>query len=406
MTRPHPEPPFCTGGVPVRGFRFAATAAGIRKDGRADLALAVADVGAVAAGVFTRNLVRAAPVLVAAERLDRGSPRAVLVNSGCANACTGDAGHQATLRSCEAVAGALGLPAAEILPASTGVIGAVLPAERVEQAAGALAAGLSPQQFEAFARAIMTTDRWPKLAHAKIAAEAGVVLGIAKGAGMIHPDLGPLEPAHATMLAFLFTDAALGRDALQAALADAVENTFNRVSVDGDTSTNDCVIAFASGASGRTPERAALTQALEAVCDELGRSMVADGEGASHVAEIVVRGLASDADALRVARTVATSMLVKTALHGRDANWGRLLAAAGRAGVALDARSAKISIGGVCVVEGGTSLGADAEQRANHALAERSYVIEIVLGTGSGRARYLTSDLGHEYVDVNAGYRS
>jgi glutamate N-acetyltransferase/amino-acid N-acetyltransferase len=330
----------------------------------------------------------------------------VLVNSGCANACTGEAGHRATLRSCEAVAGALGLSAADILPASTGVIGALLPAERVEQAAGALAAGLSPQQFDAFAGAILTTDRWPKLAHREIAGESGVVLGIAKGAGMIHPDLGPLEPPQATMLAFLFTDAAVGRDTLEAALADAVEGTFNCASVDGDTSTNDCVIALASGASGRSPDRKALTQALEAVCDELGRSMVADGEGAHHVAEIVVRGLASDGEALRVARTVATSMLVKTALHGRDANWGRMLAAAGRAGVALDARCAKISIGGVCVVEAGVSVGAAAEQQANHALAERSYVIEIVLGTGPGRARYLTSDLGHEYVDVNAGYRS
>jgi glutamate N-acetyltransferase/amino-acid N-acetyltransferase len=406
MTRPDPEPPFSTGGIVVRGFRFAAVAAGIRKDGRADLALAVANVGAVAAGVFTRNLVRAAPVVVAAERLARGEPRAVLVNSGCANACTGEAGHQATLRSCKAVAEALGLQAVELLPASTGVIGAVLPAERVEQAAGALAADLSPQRFEAFANAIMTTDRWPKLAHAKIAGDGGVVLGIAKGAGMIHPDLGSLEPAQATMLAFLFTDAAVDRDALQTALADAVESTFNRVSVDGDTSTNDCVIAFASGASERTPDRAALTRALEVVCDELARSMVADGEGASHVAEIVVRGLASDADALQVARTVATSVLVKTALHGRDANWGRLLAAAGRAGVALDARSAKISIGDVCVVEGGVTLGAAAEERASRALGARSYVIEIVLGTGPGRARYLTSDLGHEYVDVNAGYRS
>jgi glutamate N-acetyltransferase/amino-acid N-acetyltransferase len=408
MTKSLPEAPPTTGGIPVHGFRFAAVSAGIRKDGRADLGLVVADGGTVAAGLFTRNLVRAAPVVIAAERLRAGGCRVVLANSGCANACTGAAGHEAALRGCEAVARALGLPSSKVLPASTGVIGALLPAERIERVAGDLVASLTPNGFSAFATAIMTTDRWPKLAHARIGVARGsvTVLGIAKGAGMIHPDMGPDEAPHATMLAFLCTDAAVARSDLEGALSDAVERTFNRVSVDGDTSTNDCVLAFASGKSGLSPSRSELFGGFAAVCDELARSMVADGEGASHVAELRVRGLSSDADALRIARTVATSLLVKTALHGQDANWGRLLAAAGRAGVAFDPGAASIVVGDVTIVERGTSLGAEAEARAKAVLAGQSFVIELVLGRGPGRAHYLTSDLGHEYIDINAGYRS
>ncbi len=343
-------------GVVVAGFSFSAVAAGIRKDGRIDLALAVSDAPATVAGVLTRNRVRAAPVVLSEQRLSRGTARAVLVNSGCANACTGEPGLAAAQSSTEAVARVLRVEADDVLPASTGVIGALLPAARISERAGELVDGLSPGGWEAFARAILTTDRWPKVAAETISVDGGDValLAIGKGAGMIHPDMGPPQ---ATMLAFVFTDAIVERDALQMALQNAADVTFNACSVDGDTSTNDCVLAFASGASGRRAGQAQLQPALTRVCDELARSMVADGEGASHVAEIRVAGLADGESARSVARTIATSMLVKTALFGEDANWGRLLAAAGRAGVAFDPARASISIDGIEIVRGGLAVG-------------------------------------------------
>lgn len=386
--------------VPL-GFRFAAVSAGIRKDGRIDLALACADAPCVAAGVFTRNLVRAAPIEVAKERLKSGLARAVLVNAGCANACTGEAGMRAAHVSTAAVARALGCPEDHVIPASTGVIGALLPAEKIESHAADLAGALSGDGWEPFSRAILTTDRWPKVAWA----EAGParVLGIAKGAGMIHPDLGP---PGATMLAFLFTDALIEKDRLAFVLGRAADASFNSVSVDGDTSTNDCVIALASGWSGVGPGEAELLDAVSSVCDELGRSMVADGEGARHSAEIRVVGLGSHGEAQQVARTVATSLLVKTALFGRDANWGRLLAAAGRAGVAFDPSRARILVGEEEIVRDGVAVGPEAEGRAAEILAGPTSVITLELGDGPGRARYVTCDLGHGYVDVNAGYRS
>jgi glutamate N-acetyltransferase/amino-acid N-acetyltransferase len=386
----------------VLGFRFGAVSAGIRKDGRIDLALAVCDRPAVTAALFTRNLVRAAPVLVAAERASTGVARAVLANAGCANAVTGEQGTRAVLSTTAAVARALGISPEEVLPASTGVIGAHLPVEKIVAQADALAAKLSPQGHEDFAQAICTTDRWVKVAEAE--AEGAKVLAIGKGAGMIHPDVGGLP--HATMLVFIFTDAVVEQPVLARALSEACEVTFNACSVDGDTSTNDTVVVMASGASEKRPGEAALTAALTQVCDTLARSMVADGEGSNHVAEIKVRGLASKADAKAAAKTIATSMLVKTALFGEDANWGRLLAAAGRAGVAFDPRVAAISIGGIPIVKDGAPISAEAELRANEVLKQPSYTIELTLGSGPGEFRYLTSDLGHGYVDVNAGYRS
>jgi len=390
----------------VAGFRFAAVACGIKKNGRPDLALVVADGGAVAAGVFTRNLVRAAPVDVAAERLRSRSAHAILVNSGCANACTGRAGLDATLLSTRAIAQALVIDESSVLPASTGVIGVTLPHERVVACADELVGGLSPEGAEAFAEGICTTDRWPKMAHASIGEGHATLLGIAKGAGMIHPDMGLPGPPQATLLAFLFTDARVERDALAYALVTAVDKSFNACTVDGDTSTNDTVIAMASGASGYAPSASELGEAMFVICDKLARSIVADGEGAEHVAEIRVRGLTTAEDARIVARTIATSLLVKTTLSGKDANWGRLLGAAGRSGVRFDPTRARIAIGDVDIVQGGVGLGPEAEKRANQVLAESSYVIEIELGSGPGEFVYLTSDLGHGYVDVNASYRS
>ena len=387
---------------PIAGFRFSAVSAGIRKDGRVDVALAAADRPVTAAGVFTRNLVRAAPVTVAEERVQRGLSRAVLVNAGCANACTGEPGHRATLETTRGVALALGADEAEVLPASTGVIGAVLPAEKILKKTGELVERLSPDGVDDFALAICTTDRWPKIAEATLPNGARV-LGIGKGAGMIHPDVGPPQ---ATMLVFLFTDAVVEKAALSQALFAAADRTFNAITVDGDTSTNDSVVALASGASGLPASAEELTLALTEVCGSLARSMVRDGEGAEHVIEIKVRGLPNVEDARTIARTVATSLLVKTALFGRDANWGRLLAAAGRSGVRFDPGQARIAIAGIEIVRGGLSIGGEVEAEAQRRMANEAYTVEFSLGSGPGTFSYFTSDLGHSYVDVNAGYRS
>ncbi len=398
--------------LPIDGFRFAGLAAGIKANGRPDLALAVADAACSAAGLFTTNLVRAAPVTVAEARVLGGRARAVLANSGCANACTGAPGLEATLASTRAVARALGAPDAEVLPASTGVIGALLASSKIEAHAAALVSALSRDGAAAFAEAILTTDRGPKVAslRGEIAGRPFHVLGIAKGAGMIHPAMAPAAP-HATMLAFLFTDAAAPPRALARALAIAADATFHTATVDGDTSTNDTLLALASGRAadasrGDDEPATALVDAFTSVSDLLARAIVSDGEGAEHLAEIVVRGLASDADARVVARTVATSSLVKTALFGRDPNWGRLLAAAGRAGVAFDPERARIAIEGIGIVEQGVAVGPDAEARARAILERPSYTVELTLGDGPGRARYLTCDLGLGYVRCNADYRS
>lgn len=396
----------------VAGFRFAAVAAGIKAPGRLDFALAATDAPVAAAALFTTNIVRAAPVLVAAERARRGQARAVLANSGCANACTGEAGLAAAREMTAAVARALGAEPDHVLPASTGVIGALLPAARLVELAPALVGELGADRADRFAEAILTTDRGPKVAHARgeIGGRPFTVMGIAKGAGMIHPTVAPLTP-HATMLAFLFTDAVADARALEGALARVAEATFNQASVDGDTSTNDAVMALASGRAETKPGHGAeiapqLEEAMGLVSERLARSMVADGEGAEHLVEITVRGTATNADALVVARTIATSPLVKTALYGQDPNWGRILGAAGRAGVAFDPNRARIAIGDVVIVDRGVGLGADPEAKARLVMAEPAYAIDLLLGEGPGRARYLACDLGIGYVRCNASYRS
>ena len=391
----------------VAGFRFAGCAAGIKKRGGLDLGLIVAEEPVMAAGVYTRNLVRAAPVELMMERVAAGGRvQAVLVNSGNANACTGAAGMEAAVVSTRAVARALGVDEGLVVPASTGVIGALLPAERIVAAVPQLMSGLSADGVEAFAEAICTTDRWPKVAVGSVRCADGSpanLVGIAKGAGMIHPDVGL---PHATMLAFVVTDAIVQHSELEQALGRAAELSFNACTVDGDTSTNDTVLALASGKSGRRAAEGALFEGLLEVCRELARQMVLDGEGAEHAVEIRVEGLESEAAARTVARTVATSLLVKTALFGKDANWGRLLAAAGRAGVAFDPERASISVAESLIFEAGAPLGAEAEAVATRGMAEKCYRIVMSLGSGPGSFTYLTSDLGHGYVDVNAGYRT
>ena len=386
----------------VAGFSFASATAGLKKSRALDLGVIVADSECVAAAVFTRNVVRAAPVNISEQRVASGRARAILVNSGNANACTGQPGRDATLATTHALAKRLEIADALVLPASTGVIGAVLPAEKINAAMGPLLEGLSATGWPGFAEAIRTTDRGPKVAHAK--AGRATVLGIGKGAGMFGPDLA--GPPQATMLAFLVTDATVDKPTLQRALESATQRTFNEHTVDGDTSTNDSVYALASGRCPDEPSEEQLERALAEVCEELAGLMVADGEGANHAVTIRVTGLKNDTDARTIARTVGDSPLVKTMLFGEDANWGRLMMAAGRAGVRFDPEAARIVVAGTEIVRGGLALGASAEAEAAKGMTTQRFDIELSLGDGPGRARVVTSDFGHGYVDVNAGYRS
>jgi glutamate N-acetyltransferase / amino-acid N-acetyltransferase len=398
----------------ISGFRFHAIEAGIKKRGGLDLALIAADRPATAAAVFTRNIIRAAPVLVAESRVLRGKLRAVVVNSGNANAFTGEAGMAAALRSTKAIATALGCAEEEVVSCSTGVIGQVLPAEKIEARASELVAGLSADRLETFADAILTTDRFRKVSEytATRSGKPAHFAGVCKGAGMIHPDLGGAGklpkhagPPHATMLAFIVTDVVASPALLQASLERAVDATFNAVSVDGDTSTNDTVLVLCSGDSGIELDADALTEALTAICKPLARAMVQDGEGAEHVIDIRVEGLQTDEEARVVARTVATSPLVKTAFAGKDANWGRLIAAAGRAGVSFDASAATISVAGEKLYDRGTPH-PELDSKACEKMKGPAYEVVLVLGDGPGTFTYTTCDLGHAYIDVNAGYRS
>jgi glutamate N-acetyltransferase / amino-acid N-acetyltransferase len=398
----------------VRGFRFNAVEAGIKKRGGLDLALLVAQRPVSAGAVFTRNIVRAAPVVLSERRVLGGPIRAVVVNSGNANAFTGEAGMTAAVRSTAAVAKALGCPEDQVLCCSTGVIGQVLPAEKVEQAVDSLVAGLGTGGLETFADAILTTDRFRKVAHHHLEREGKPVhfAGTCKGAGMIHPDLGgagklprAAGPPHATMLAFIVTDALASPELLQNCLEHATDTTFNAVSVDGDTSTNDTVLVLASGESGVELDSQALTAALVEICRPLARAMVQDGEGAEHVVDIRVTGLPTDAEARAIAKTIATSPLVKTAFAGKDANWGRLIAAAGRAGVSFDASRATISIAGYKLFDQGVPR-PELDPLACEKMRGAGYEIELLLGDGPGTFTYTTCDLGHTYIDINAGYRS
>jgi glutamate N-acetyltransferase / amino-acid N-acetyltransferase len=388
-----------------RGFRYAAVEAGVKKPGRLDLALIWSEAPAAAAGALTRNLVQAAPVLLCRERLARGTGRAILANSGNANACSGEEGLSGARRLTNSLASLLEVEPQAVFPCSTGVIGLPLPVERMEAALPALTTALADDP-EPFARAIMTTDRFPKMASrsVSVAGRPLRVLGIAKGAGMMRPDL-------ATMLAFVLTDAPIGAAALQRLLADAVEGSFNRATVDGDTSTNDTVLALANGRAGGEPldedpaGLAAFGSALSEVCLELARAMVRDGEGATKLVDVRVSRARDAAAALQIARTVAESPLVKTALHGEDPNWGRVAAALGRSG-AYAGGPFQLSIGGVPVVRDGLGLGAEAERQAHAVMARPEYELWIELSEGAGEATVFTCDFSADYVRINADYRS
>ena len=390
--------------IAPQGFRFAV--AGFRKENRPDLALLVSDVPAVAAGTFTQNRFPAAPVVVAKAMLaERPEARAVVINSGQANACTGDEGMRNCRLTLELVGRAAGLDPSAVLPASTGVIGAQLKMDLWEKAAPVLAANLGQSTPEDFASAIMTTDAFPKLSHREVALPGGVVrlVGMAKGAGMICPNM-------ATMLSVVLCDAEVEASLWQKLLREAVDQTFNRVTVDGDTSTNDTLYGLTNGASGVAvadgESVAALSAALVSVLGDLAYMLVQDGEGASKVARIHVTGARSDADAERVARTVGHSQLVKTALYGRDANWGRIVAAVGRSGAEFEPEDVRVSLCGVELFRNGQPTDLDFDALLEEPLKRRDLPIDIILGAGPGSYTLLASDLGHEYVNVNADYRS
>jgi len=394
-----------TGVTAPLGFRAAAVAAGIKPD-RLDLALVVADGTCTAAGVFTANLVKAAPVVLSQRHLGGGRARAIVVNAGCANAATGAAGLADAHETAESVAHAVGCPVEEVLVASTGVIGVRLPMERVRAGIAEAGRRLSRHGGADAARAIMTTDTRPKEVAVEfpVGGSTCVVGGMAKGAGMIAPNM-------ATMLAFLTTDAAVEPALLRRALAEAVGTSLNRITVDGDTSTNDCAVVLASGARPAPAiEREggdfdAFRRALTEAARQLAHLLVRDGEGATRVAEVLVEGAATPTEADRVARTVAESPLVKTALHGGDPNWGRLLAAAGRSGVAFDVSRVSIWIGDVHVAEGGAARDYD-EEAAAAAMREDPVRLRLRLGGGEASGRMWTSDFSRGYVDINAHYRS
>ena len=390
--------------VPL-GFRASAVAAGIKPD-RLDLALVAAEAPCAAAGVFTSNRAVAAPVVVSREHLAGGRARAIVVNAGCANAATGAAGLRDAREMAARTASALGCAASEVLVASTGVIGLPLPMDKVRAGIDAAAKALAHEGGADVARAILTTDTHPKevLVETTIGGRRVRVGGIAKGAGMIAPNM-------ATLLAFFTTDAAVSPAALHAALVAAVGETLNRITVDGDTSTNDTAFILASGASGAPtidgpgPDHDAFSAALTAVSRRLAEMVVRDGEGSTRVAEVRVEGAATARDADVVARTVAESPLVKTALHGGDPNWGRILAAVGRSGIAIGAGGVDIHLGNIQVAAASDALPYD-ENAAHQQMVADPVRIRVVLHEGAATGWMWTCDFSHGYVEINAHYRS
>lgn len=389
----------------VQGFTASAVAAGIKYKDRLDLGLIFSQGPAAAAGVFTTSQVKAAPVLLSREHLRSNQARAILVNSGNANACTGSEGLRRARLSAEEVAKELSIRPEEVLVASTGVIGAPLNTDAVTGSAAALVKGLSPEGIPRVVEAMMTTDSFPK--RALYQGEAGGkpyrIVGIAKGAGMIMPDM-------ATMLCFLLSDIRIEPHELKKALTSSVETTFNRITVDGDTSTNDTVFVLANGRAGNgevsEEEREAFRKGLEFVMGELAAMIVRDGEGATKLVRLLVKGAASADDAERAVRTVANSSLVKTAFYGADANWGRIMGALGRSGVRMEEEKVAIWVDDVKIVQSGLAVGAAAEEKAQERMKGKEFSVTVDLGQGPHEDRILTCDLTHEYVSINANYRT
>ena len=390
-----------------KGFLAAACSSGIKKSGKLDIALIFAEQPAECAGVFTTNRVVAAPVRLTESRVRQGLCQAILVNSGNANACTGEQGLQDAKYCGDLVAEALDIAPEFVAVASTGVIGVPLPVYCFDEHVPALCRMLGNDQFDGAAKAMMTTDAFPKITSRKLflGGTAINILGLAKGAGMIHPDM-------ATMLAFVMTDASLADGLLEDTLKNSVDASFNRITVDRDTSTNDMALLLASGGAGNdeitegSDELMQFKRALDEVMLDLAKMIVRDGEGATKLVRIQVEGALSDADALVAARSIATSPLVKTAFFGEDANWGRIIAAAGYAGVDMDPDQVSIGFDQVAMVEKGIGLGSEQEALASEVLKKPEFTVTVNLGVGDSNAYYYTSDLSYDYVKINADYRT
>jgi glutamate N-acetyltransferase/amino-acid N-acetyltransferase len=392
----------------VKGFSAAAVKAGIRYADRLDLGLIYSEVPAVTAGSFTTNKVKAAPILLDMERLHSGMSQAILVNSGNANACTGQDGMEMALATSAMVAGELGIKESLVQVASTGVIGQQMQTEPFARSMPSLAAKLSADGFEALAHAMMTTDTVPKIATAKVVIDGVEVslLGVAKGSGMIMPNM-------ATMLCFVVTDAQIVFPVLNRLVKSGVERSFNRITVDGDTSTNDMVLVMANGAADNpwideeNPKAADLFgHALQGVFKELALKIVADGEGATKLVTIRITGARNEEDAHHAARTIANSALVKTAFFGEDANWGRIIAALGRSGCTFNPERVSISFDAVMLVENGLALGSEREAAATAVLKQRQFTVTVHLNEGTAESEMYTCDFSYDYVKINADYRS
>jgi glutamate N-acetyltransferase/amino-acid N-acetyltransferase len=390
-----------------KGYQFAGMASGIKASGKLDLALIKSEQPAKVAGVFTQNKVIAAPLLLTQPKMRQGLCQAILINSGNANACTGEQGLQVAKQTASLVAETLKIDEQLVTVASTGVIGVQMPLTPFENGVPQLARSLAADQASVVAEAIMTTDAYSKVASARIESGTGSynILGIGKGAGMIHPNM-------ATMLGFVLTDATVGPGLLNAALQQAVKNSFNSITVDGDTSTNDMVLLLANGASGvpeimpDTAEAEQFCQHLERVLLDLAKMIVRDGEGATKLVEIQVVGAASETAARTAAKAVATSSLVKTAFFGEDANWGRIIAAVGYSGIDVDQNCIDISFNGVAVAKDGLSTGPQLEKEATAVLQLDEFTVTINLHQGQHSCSYYTSDLGYDYIKINADYRT
>lgn len=391
----------------IKGFQFSAVEAAIKKPGRKDLALIYSEVPATACAVFTLNAVKAAPVLLSAERITRGTAQALLVNSGNANACTGENGMLVARETTHLVATGLGIDDEAVQVSSTGVIGVQMPADRIKAAVPALLEGLSCGTLDDIAQAIMTTDTFPKIeARSGQAGDISYcVAGIAKGAGMIMPNM-------ATMLSFIISDACVEATFLEQAFRTAVDGSFNAITVDGDMSTNDTCLIMANGLAGNpsitagTPEAEIFQTLLHDVLLSLAKQIVKDGEGATKFVQIRVKGATSDADAKKAALAIANSSLVKTAFFGQDANWGRIFAAVGYSGATVEQSRLSLSFDDVCMAANGIFAGGDAEARGTEVLKQKEFTVTVDLGLADGTATVYTSDLSHEYVSINADYRT
>jgi glutamate N-acetyltransferase / amino-acid N-acetyltransferase len=394
-----------SGVTAAQGFRAAGVSAGIKPSGALDLAVIVSDVPAQAAAVFTTNRALAAPVVVSQRHLARSGAvaSAIVVNSGCANACTGDSGMDRAGTMAAEAARLVDCPADHVLVASTGVIGVQLPIDKIRAGLPAAVRALSADGGSAAARAIMTTDPFPKEASTavRIGAHEVAIGGMAKGSGMI-------EPMMATMLAFVTTDAKMPAALLDRALREAVNDTFNAITVDGECSTNDCVMLLANGHSGAIVDEqsySTFVSGLRGVCKELALGIVRGGEGATKLITVMVTGAASGEEARRAAKTIANSPLVKTAVHGGDPNWGRLIAAAGRAGVAFALEKSAVSIGPVVLFKDGRPYDENAPRAATY-LQGHDIDVSVHLGAGTASSTVWTCDLSAEYVRINADYRT